>query len=258
MNIFRSPTLLFIGLFALVAYFFSKEEFTKPAEENKDSIIPENQYPRAQNYNQNKNDNDSVNDKMVIHSNDVGQNFLPSRKSNNDNNEMLWQRYSLQMPKVFMLSNAAKKGVDYSENNIQVLQQLARDGDILAQFVYGYYLSKKLESSAIKNGKIVDAAEWNSRTKEIRDLYITSAAHGIHASAQEMARIYSSEYLRDMVEALAWALIADAMRGNEEDKALKSVCTDKSHVPCSHDLLSKALDRAKSYLKVYSFKIEKS
>jgi|GEM_PF-6028078 len=269
MNLFRTPTLLIVGLIILIAeriYYVNKNDSHINNAENINTVpqdaayVQYNEFTRSQKYGQNGTANvnrfaGDDSEKYIVHIPGSNLKFNASNRTVQKGTDDVWQRYSDQMPKVFTLNNAAKKGVDYSEDNMGHIQRLAYDGDILAKFLYGYHLSKQLEADGAKSKGANDPIFWNSRITEIRQLYIDSASHGLHSSAHELSRLYSLPQFRDTVEALSWAFIADAMR-EEGDKSLGMICSDKNYDACTSDALIKGLDRAKNYLKVYSFKLE--
>ena len=266
MNLFRTPTLLIVGLIILIAeriYYVNKNDSHINNAENVITVPQDaayaqyNELTRSKQYstaNVNRFAGDDS-EKYIVHLPGSGLRYNPRNITAQKNTEDVWQRYNDQMPRVFTLNNAAKKGVDYSEDNMGHIQRLAYDGDIMAKFIYGYHLSKQLKADGEKNKGANDPIFWNSRITEIRQLYIDSASHGLHASAHELARLYTLPQFRDTVEALSWAFIADAMR-DEGDKSVAMVCNDKNNSPCSNEVVMKAFDRANDYLKIYSFKLE--
>lgn len=269
MNLFRTPTLLIVGLIILIAeriYYVNKNDSHINNAENVAPAIQDpayaqyNEYNKNRQYNQNANVNRFAGDeseKYILHTPNSGLRFNANNNAGQQKGpEEKWQRYGEQMPDLFRYNNPAKKGVDYSEENIGHLQRLAYDGDILAKFLYGYHLSKQIIADAEKARGTNDPIFWNSRITEIRQLYIDSASHGLHSSAHELSRLYSLPQFRDIVESLSWAFIADAMR-EEGDKSLNMVCSEKNDSPCTDEMLMKGLDRAQNYVKTYSFKIEK-
>ena len=266
MNLLRSSTLLIIGLIILVGeriYFVHKNDVAIKTGENIDIAAQNatyndyNQYlqgtrPAKNNtINTNAYSNEPENEKNVLH---TGQSRLKASPYNgvtgNASNDP-WAKYSDHLPKVFMLKNTAKAGVDYSNKNISYLKQLANEGDILAKFLYGHQLSKAMETDMVQ-GK----GDIAARTAEVRELYIESASKGLHAAAHELSRLYFLPRLHDLVEALSWALIADAMRDGGE-RSVSAICSDKK-ANCTGSTLAQAATRARGYLSTYAFKIESS
>lgn len=265
MNIIRSSTLLVLGLIILVAeriYFVHKSDVAIKSGESVDIAAQNstfndyNQYlqgtraPKNTTINTNAYATDSDNEKNVLHT--TTSRLKPSSNSRiYPNSNDPWDRYSDQLPKVFLLANAAQSGVTYQGATMPHLKNLADSGDILAKFFYGYNLSKGLDAEYSYNKVVGDI---NARTAEIRQLYIESAAKGLHASAHELSRLYYSGRMRDLVEALSWALIADAMRDGGE-KSVSKICSEKNS-PCTSSALAQATARAHNYLNTYAFKIE--
>lgn len=256
MNLFRSSTLLILGLIILVGeriYFVHKSDVALKTGESVDlsanstfndytQYLQGTRAPKSTTLNTNAYGNEPENEKNVLHT--ANSRLKPSSNTRGGSNDP-WDRYSDDLPKVFMLKNAARNGVDYSNKNLSHLKQLADQGDILGKFLYAYELRKAMDSNASADP---------ARTAEIRLLYIETAAQGLHAAAHELSQMYSAPKLHDLVEALSWALIADAMRDRGE-KSVSKICSAKD-ATCSGSSLALAATRAKNYLSTYGFKLE--
>lgn len=258
MNLLRSSTLLILGLVILVGeriYFVHKSDVSLRTGESADlsaqnsTFNDYNQYlqgtraTKSNTINTNAYSHEPENEKNVLHTAN-SRLKLSSNVGATSNNDP-WDRFSDELPKVFMLKNAAKSGVDYSNKDLSYLKHLADQGDTLGKFLYAYELRKSLDANATPDP---------ARITEIRLLYIQTAAQGLHAAAHELSQMYASPKLHDLVEALSWALIADAMRDRGE-KSVSKICSAKTS-PCSGTFLAQATTRARNYLSSYAFKLE--
>lgn len=139
----------------------------------------------------------------------------------------LWEKYSATVPKLYSRPLTA----NLTEEKLARIGQLSVGLDLLYQ---------------------EDKSLWSVRLEEVRSELIALAVEGEREGARALSFQYVRRPLGKVVEALTWAMIANAIAPNDYYIYL---CAEETAF-CSESIFSQASEQAKYYSDMYNF-IEK-
>jgi hypothetical protein len=150
-------------------------------------------------------------------------------------------------------------GARYLGMTMEWYHQKMLEGDVAAKFYYSNELmssiSKEFYQDYLLKGDMINVAYWRRRLEEPEKLLIECATQGIVAATINLPLMHTNAKLRDPIDAMAWALITDAM-SPERDIFLTMNCLDPEWgSECTDANLTAATERALMMIDLYGFKI---
>lgn len=147
---------------------------------------------------------------------------------------LLWEKYGSLVPRLF------SKSFDFDTKDV-----LARVGQLSMELDLWFQRESLLSGATNQSSEL----EWVARVVDVQPELIGIAVAGEREAARVLSFQFAQASRTKMIDAMAWAMIANAIVPNDYYVYL---CWDKSTV-CTESVFALASERAKEMVKEYEF-----